>query len=207
MKSLLKRIGLFVVSYAAALLLLFGLLAAIEKAENKTVVQKYVISNSKVKEIKRDTLKETIKELECMDHNIDSDIDIEKDISCIGQKEPIQRFQVQTNNASKQNNGTNTISWFIISIYAIIALTFSLVVDAVIFKSKRIIGIGTMAVHIPPVFGVVGTMYALAMFASASSTEGILQMFRANVADAVVTTIYGIFIYAGNLAILSFREE
>jgi len=208
----MKRIGLFVVSYVVALLLLGGLLVAIEKAEGSPVVQEQTMSGSTVTFSEnaegQDTLETTNATLECMSNGLE--MDIKRDISCLNLKKQANKPQIQGDGQTETTspgNEADKSSWFVVMIYALIALTFALMVDATAFGGKYSDGIGTWAIQLPPMFGVAGTMYALAMFASASSSEGVLQLFRSNVADAVGTTLYGIFIYALNLALASLRKE
>jgi len=202
----MKRIGLFVASYVVALLLLGGLLTVVKKAE----VREYALPSSATmfpeKIAKHDTLKETNATLECMNKGSGLEMNIEKDLACL-KLTTNQVTESQMPKTKSQNYEMGTPPMFIVMIYALIALTFALIVDVTVFGSKYSSGISIWAIQLPPMFGVAGTMYALAMFASASSSENVLQMFRSNVADAVVTTLYGIFVYAMNLAVVSFKKE
>jgi len=89
---------------------------------------------------------------------------------------------------------------FIEAIYVIMIILFAIAFSAFILPQSIATKYYYLTLELPPMFGVAGTLYAMARLAFESqNASSLIDAVRANISDAVTTTIIGILFYAVHL--------
>jgi len=193
-------IGMFV-----GLIVLFAIISMIATqkptSETKETVQK-------IEQVKssQQVISDSTKILECLDTN-----DTTNDMKCFQQDEEHKTVATQTSsNFMLVADKLIETKFFIQFIFGFILLT--LVMQLVLFIESfypianrntwieaHKYNISEASTNLPSVLGVAATLFAFGIFAAISSSSGdMMTLFRANVFDAVTTTIYGVLVYAIN---------
>ena len=201
MKVTIVKIAVFAVAFAIGFVVYEGVVALLKNAESFTTSYRPPkqttdgISKQKVESV----LKRTQKHIQCINRYIDTP---EKFEEC----DTVKRSDATAKDPKKVRivkSKSKQSSVFIASLYfmmiALFALVFSVWFTAgILHLSCKLTSLSGWAVQLPPMLGVAGTMYAMATFASAKSSSGVMSLFRDNIADAVGTTIVGIAFFALN---------
>jgi len=89
---------------------------------------------------------------------------------------------------------------FIEAIYVIMIILFAVAFSAFILPQSIAAKYYYLTLELPPMFGVAGTLYAMARLAFESqNASSLIDAVRVNISDAVTTTIVGILFYAAHL--------
>jgi len=150
---------------------------------------------------------ETNEYMACLDRYSDSP---EKMASC--RKKPKKRLfekPRKQHKAQKQKKDPLFIRGLYYAMIVMFAISFSALAVEIFMpgESNVFSALSHWSVQLPPMLGVMGTMYAMATFASAGSSGDVMEMFRGNIVDAVGTTIVGIVFYALNSLFVTLTPE
>lgn len=201
MKATIVKIAVFAVAFAIGFVVYEGVITLLKNAESVTTSYRpSKQTTDDISEQKAETvLKRTQKRMQCIDRYIETPERFEE-CDTIKRSDATAKDpkKVRTFELKPKQSGV-----FITSLYFMMIALFALVfgiwfIDGILHLPCKLTHLSSWAVQLPPMLGVAGTMYAMATFASAKSSSGVVSLFRDNIADAVGTTIVGIAFFALN---------
>ncbi len=194
------------VGMSIGLVVLFSIIYMIFTQKPTIDIQEIPKITQKVKNSKQ-VIESSSKMLECLDENLTS-----SNMKCFQEDEsnqtivPIEKssdFTMVLDKFMESNLFIQSIFGSILMLLVIQLMLFMESFQSVENRNKwlesRKYNISEFSINVPPVLGVVATLFAFGSFAMASSSSGeLMTLFRENVFDAVTTTIYGGLVYAIN---------
>jgi len=207
MKKILRIAIEFTLSWFIAYGVLNGILYLLEPQKSKIAEPKlHKVLEQKV--LHKDIIKDNRQILSCL-KNAKS---ILEENNCFKKKKQSKNLNVKnvTKIEKKEKKDDMVIFFLYQSMVLMLAVALTIFIENRIFRqySEKMVLLLDYAIKVPPTFGVAGTIYSLAIFASKStSANGIVEVFKENIANAVGTTLLGIFVYAlAGLVFIALKE-